>query len=110
MDIHLPGQYRNSEIVDEDLNDVSEKRSKLEAFFELVKYEKAQKARNPHFDAKSLNLKYAEVPKYYTWHKNEGEFRPEGRHTEKIGRIYFVRPENMELFYLRYFILFYKIL
>ena len=105
MDIHLPGQYRTSEVVDEDLNDVNEDTSKLEAFFNLVQYETMLKDRDPTFNARSLNLKYAEIPKYYTWHKKDGEFRPEGRHTEKIGRIYFVRPENMELFYLRYLIL-----
>lgn len=115
LDIHLPGEWRKNADemeLDEDLADTPQKRSKLDAFFELVKLEKqreAREAKDPKikreakFVSKAAKMCYPQIPTEYTWHgKDLCEFRPKGRATNKIGRVYFVNPSNQDLFYLRY--------
>lgn len=73
----------------------------LTAFFKLCQQ-----------DLFAKTLLYAEVPKYYTWHKTKREFvrRKQGSIVAKyldvyqkdsIGRVYTVHPNNSECFYLR---------
>lgn len=92
LDIHDAGQWDpiNDEQLDEDLINIPQKRSKLEAYFELNK-----------IDPKARKLLYWQIPEHYTWHPKESEWRPKGKDVKRIGRIYFVNP-NQDLFYLRY--------
>lgn len=91
LEIHDEGKWdpvKNGQM-DEDLLDTPQKRSKLDAYFELNKT-------NP--DARKLY--YRQIPEHFTWHPKESEWKPKGRAVKRIGRIYFVSP-NQELFYLR---------
>jgi hypothetical protein len=83
------------------LTNTSQKKSTLEGFFDLVNKEKEELRKNPNFDAKSLELRYVEIPTEYTWNGKIGEFHRKGREVSRIGRLYFVNPSDQETYYLR---------
>lgn len=56
-------------------------------------------ARN-RIDPQARLLKYAEFPRYYTWHASTKEWKPRKRGSS-IGRIYSVFPSDPERWYLR---------
>lgn len=108
LDVHFEGKWRKIDVInmDEDLADTPQKRSKLDAFFALVNKEKNELIKNSNFVAKAPYMLYGNIPKEYTWHGKEGEWKPKGRTTKKIGRIYYVKVEDKEKFYLRFSIIY----
>ena len=74
----------------EDLIDVAQKKSTLEAYFELNQR-----------DPQARELHYWEIPETYTWYGKEGRWERARRFTKKVARIYGVSPMQPELFHLR---------
>ena len=83
--------------LDEDLVDVPQKHSKLDAYFKLNQV-----------DEFARDLYYWQIPEHYTWQAKESIWKRAVKKTRRIGRIYFV-PPTQDRFYLRYFKYLYKI-
>jgi hypothetical protein len=103
----LKDRYRRtSDQLPEDLVDVGQKKSTLEAWFELNRQEAEIKANEEAGDQivdrrkTSLDLLYYQVPEHYTWTGQKSEWKRAGRITKKIGRVYTVSPAQPELYHL----------
>ena len=93
MCVHLPEEWKKNQDdqVDEDLANLPQKQSKLDAYFELNREDK---------DAH--NFTYCQIPEHYAWQGSESKWRKNRKQAKRIGRMYFVPPTSRDLFHLRY--------
>jgi hypothetical protein len=107
LDIHLPGKqnvFLEPTATTEEIKKAKDnKKSKLMAFFELNS--ELENEENIPADHPTKNLKYLDVPRYFTWHKKEQKWKIRKAHFNTIGRIYNISPKMHELFHLRLLIL-----
>ena len=93
LDIHLPNQQNITFSQNENLEDVVERGANAETM--LTAYFKRNQ-----IDPQAHHLKYADFPRFYTWHPRLKEWRPRQR-GNTIGRIYAVYPSDPERWHLR---------
>ena len=93
MDIYLPGQndivFPGDEYLQKNFERGANSETMLTAYFERNK-----------IDPQAQHIKYADFPRFYTWHPKSKEWRPRQR-GNTIGRIYAVYPSDPERWHLR---------
>ena len=114
LDIHLPGHHQLDNLL-EDLIDIGQKGSTLEAWFRLNKSlkEKHQailiQADRPSLKTDDNNQLtdpiewhyYWQMPEFYTWDGKNSKWNHQKRKTLRIGRMYHASPTQPDLYHLR---------
>ena len=99
LDVHLPRAFKqqiqdSENFLPEDLTDVGQKGSTLNAWFRLN--QRLKEAKRTDFPL------YLRTPEAFVFNSSTSEFTDMKRYEKRIGRMYQVSPQQPELYHLRY--------
>ncbi|GBP88599.1 hypothetical protein EVAR_25098_1 [Eumeta japonica] len=106
LDIHLPGQYRvaNLDQIQEDLADIEQRGSTLDAYFKYNKQIKElRELSQSNVDLDNMEYHYYwQMPEHFRWVGRSSKWERRIRHRRVIGRIHNVNyAAQPELYHLR---------